>query len=85
MENIKTNNIISTPNIEGNIGSCTTKVEKVLLEGRFWSSNGLNIATNSCTGEVNIYPYHEVAGGAVALVLIGVFILGVIFASFFSN
>lgn len=78
MENTKTLNVISTPNIEGNVGSCSTKVEKMLLQGHFWSEDGQTIATNSCTGEVTIYPYHQISGASVWLFIIGIFIAGFI-------
>lgn len=78
MENTKTVNVISTPNIEGNVGSCTSKAEKILLEGGFWSETGQTIVTNSCTGKVDIYPYYEFSGAAVIVILLGVFFAGVI-------
>lgn len=81
MKDTQNVNLISTPNIEGNVGSCTTKVERVLIQGGWWSNDGKQIATNSCTGHVDIYPYHEVAGAAVVLVLIGVFFVGFMLAA----
>lgn len=75
---MKTNNIISTPNITGNIGSCSTQTEKVILRGGFWSEDGQTIATNSCTGEVKMYPYHDIAGSVVWLVLVIIFLVGFI-------
>jgi len=53
---IKTNNIISTPLITGNIGSCTSQ-EVSTISGRdnIWTVNKVNIITNSCTGEVTQY------------------------------
>lgn len=54
MENTKTLNVISTPNIEGNIGSC--EVKSTQFSKGFWKSE--TVAVNSCTGQIiadNIY------------------------------
>lgn len=60
MENIKTTNIISTPEITGNIGSCTTQVAEVTSQRlSFYKVEKTAIATNSCTGEVTHYKTWE--------------------------
>lgn len=51
---MNTTNLISTPNIEGNVGSCKTSVEKVLTESKFFTEEGFTIATNSCDGLVTL-------------------------------
>ena len=52
-----TNNIVSTPNVTGNIGSCTNNVEKVITRQGFFREHGYNLITNSCTGEVTRVEY----------------------------
>ena len=59
MDNIKTNNIISTPDITGNIGSCTSQSIKVPTEYNILAAHYETIVTNSCTGEVTTYPTWE--------------------------
>jgi len=57
---MNTNNIISTPDITGNIGSCTTQVARAISERYSWFTQEVtNIATNSCTGDVTIYTSWE--------------------------
>jgi hypothetical protein len=54
--NISTHNIISTPNIEGNIGTCTSN--KIQVSGKrnnIWTEEVTSIVTNSCTGHVDKY------------------------------
>jgi len=63
MENpIRTNNIISTPNITGNIGSCTTQLTTVYTRSGYFSNEGMNITTNSCTGEATQTHFTELGG-----------------------
>lgn len=69
MENTKTLNVISTPNIEGNIGSC--EVKSTQFSHSFWKSE--TIAVNSCTGQIvaqNIYldPLAFIVMGFVGIV-----------------
>ncbi len=53
---MNTNNIISTPEITGNIGSCTSQVVSTISgrESAFIESV-VNVVTNSCSGEVSTY------------------------------
>lgn len=67
---METHNIVSTPNITGNIGSCSTSVEKQIITSGFWNDSGYTIATNSCTGEVKTFDYNSVNG--LLIVTIGV-------------
>lgn len=68
MENqIKTNNIISTPLITGNIGSCTTQAEQVMVSSSFFKETGYTVATNSCTGEVIKTDYSSINYGMVII------------------
>lgn len=53
-------NLISSPEISGNIGSCTTQVVSQASERLGWFKQSfIDIATNSCTGEVVKYDYWE--------------------------
>lgn len=49
---MNTNNIISTPNIIGNVGSCETKKVESLVKGGLIKNETKVIMTNSCTGEI---------------------------------
>ena len=62
---IKTNNLISTPNITGNIGSCTTQKEQVLIKSSIFQDTGYNVLTNSCSGEVTKTDYVSINYGMV--------------------
>ena len=51
-------NLISTPNIEGNIGSCEVKTVENTTDNQIWRTETTVIFTNSCTGEIikeNVY------------------------------
>lgn len=50
-----TNNIVSTPNITGNIGSCTSQLVSVDSGRNIFIQYQENIVTNSCTGEIKTY------------------------------
>lgn len=82
---METHNIISTPAITGNIGSCSSQSVRILNKSSFFREYGTNIVTNSCTGEVQNIPYldNSIIGGgfliAVALVL------GIVFGIACSN
>lgn len=54
---METNNLISTPNIEGNIGQCKTTVDWLNCAERtnLWTCQDVGYATNSCTGKVDQY------------------------------
>lgn len=58
---MNTQNIISTPDITGNIGSCTTKSEKIIIKSNIFRTKGISIATNSCTGGVEKYEFQQVS------------------------
>lgn len=47
-----TSNIISTPNIEGNIGSCTIQSNSVKTFDRIFTADYTTTQINSCTGKV---------------------------------
>lgn len=52
-----TSNIISTPNITGNIGSCTIQTVQVYDKKTVNQQYGTNYITNSCTGVVVTTPF----------------------------
>lgn len=58
---MNTHNIISTPEITGNIGSCTSQLQKVYSYSGIITSEGQNIVTNSCTGTVTTSNFNEVS------------------------
>ncbi len=59
-ENMKTVNVISTPNIQGNIGSCETKAVETSIGKGLIVETFQVIETNSCTGEiVSQYQYED--------------------------
>lgn len=68
---MQTQNIISTPDITGNIGSCTSNTTSMSVSGDFWGRVNQDIVTNSCTGQtITGGKYYESN-------YLGIFILGV--------
>lgn len=67
---MNTHNIISTPNITGNIGSCTTQTVTVVERSGVWHETGHTTATNSCTGEITTTPYSTVSMGPTIIGMI---------------
>lgn len=53
---METHNIISTPDITGNIGSCTSQKIEVTTGYNLLTYNYNTVVTNSCTGVVTEYP-----------------------------
>lgn len=78
MENIKTTNIISTPNIEGNIGTCTVKNNEVKVGNRFLTADYKSVQINSCTGQIITESYYTSYLGVWAVCIIGFITLLVI-------
>ncbi len=72
-----THNVISTPNITGNIGSCSTSMISMRQSSDVWGSIKKDYATNSCTGVVTEGPLYW--DGSFAPYGIGLFILGLAF------
>lgn len=59
----KTINVVSTPNIQGNIGSCETKKVESTIRAGVLTSEYQVVLTNSCTGKViNQYNYVDSSG-----------------------
>ena len=77
---METHNIISTPDVTGNIGSCTTQAEQVIVKSSLFRDTGYTIATNSCTGVVEKYDYNSINGPSIFI--FGLFILFVMFLVF---
>ena len=73
---MKTTNIISTPNIEGNIGSCEAKqIESPIAKGIIIDKYQVTI-TNSCTGEiVNQYQYTDYGWVGFWIFIIALFVI----------
>ncbi len=77
------NNVITTsPNIQGNIGSCQTKSITEKTGNTFFTETYTVIMTNSCSGEVvNTQSYVEYGGGAfsglIAIVIFFVVVLNI--------
>lgn len=85
MENIKTTNIISTPEITGNIGSCSVQSNETQVKGGIFTEQYRTIQINSCTGEIVSNQVYTSYGGVwifiiFSLVMVG-FVLGVYFES----
>ncbi len=75
---MNTTNLISTPDITGNIGSCTTQVTTAYSKRTsMWRAERTDIATNSCTGQVEHFVSWEYTGVA-GLGFIGLFIVGIV-------
>ena len=70
-----TNTIVASPNVKGNIGSCTTQIATVYTTRGFWTTDVDQIATNSCTGQVTHYPTWEITGIGGGVIFFTIFIL----------
>lgn len=84
MEKITTNNLISTPNIEGNIGSCTSQSIEVNSGRTLFIQETKTIVTNSCTGEVKEFNNWGFTGTILFIVMMICFSI-VIFISVAIN
>ena len=76
---------MASPNITGNIGSCTTQVEKVTVREGVFRETGFTIATNSCTGAVDRIEYSEIAVTGVLGMFFGFFFGIVILLAILAN
>lgn len=81
---MQTHNIVSTPNIEGNISSCTTNVTSVETGRNIFTSNIKNITTNNCTGITHEYDTWQFSG-ATGFVVFGIVLMFVIFVIAWAN
>jgi hypothetical protein len=78
--------IVSSPNVNGNIGSCTTNVvEQRVSRDNFFIGTWQSIATNSCTGQVETHQYWQltsdtaVAGAGLIIAIALAAILKIMF------
>lgn len=85
MEQVKTTNIISTPEITGNIGSCTSNSIKVETGNYFWYTTEKSVVTNSCTGGVNTYDTWSIGIFPSVVCILGIMILLIIVGSFLDR
>ena len=74
-----TTNLISTPNIEGNIGSCEVKTVQNITGNQIWRKETTVIFTNSCSGEVikeNVYYdyFDTISAGFIIILAIPIII-----------
>ncbi len=80
MENTKTVNVISTPNIEGNVGSCSVSSDEIKSSDSIFTAEYHVVQVNSCTGKIiSDYNYVSYAGVWVTI------IIGIIFGLFFLS
>lgn len=52
MEKTKTVNVVSTPNIEGNIGSCSVSSSEIKSSDSIFTADYHVVQVNSCTGHI---------------------------------
>ncbi len=64
MSQITTNNLISTPNIEGNISTCKTELSIIncAKNNYLFICTDVGYATNNCSGDTTIYENWELTG-----------------------
>ncbi len=71
---MNTQNIISTPDITGNIGSCETKSTEAMIHGGLLSREYKVVMTNSCTGQIvenyNYTQYSWLSSFGIAILMI---------------
>ena len=80
-----TTNLVSTPNITGNIGSCTTQTTMVTTRQSLWTYDVREIATNSCTGETETYDHFAGLTGDVGFCLFLGMLVVVVSLKIWSN
>ena len=79
---MNTHNIISTPEITGNIGTCETKKVEAMVKGGLIKNEYQVVMTNSCTGQViKEYTYTDYSIMFLGLVIIGATLLWAIIAA----
>lgn len=72
---MKTNNIISTPDITGNIGSCEVKATTEQIGNSFLKEQHQTVFVNSCSGEVISKDVYTGYGGVWMVIVIGFVLL----------
>lgn len=82
---MKTTNIVSTPNITGNIGSCSTSATDVIATGGILTDQHEVLVVNSCTGDIVAHNFYMTYSGLYGLVVAGVVMAVFIFGAFISS
>lgn len=77
---METYNVISTPDINGNIGSCTSRVVRVNSGRTVWKQNYKEVVTNSCTGQVTEYQNWQLTDITIGFIFTGVMLIIVLLA-----
>lgn len=72
---MQTTNLVSTPNITGNVGSCTSQSVTADTGYNILTKNYNTIVTNSCTGQVTIYPSWTLGFFPWAVIILGIAII----------
>lgn len=85
MENTKQVNVIATPNVQGNIGSCAVSSNEVRSANSLFTSGYHVTQVNSCTGKIITEYDYTTYGGLYGVILFAVFILCVCLASASSD
>ena len=72
--------IVASPEVSGNIGSCTSEQITVIKERNgFFTIDRQDIVTNSCTGQVVSYDeywvFTDIGGMTIALLIFGFIIV----------
>lgn len=81
-----TTNVISTPEITGNVGSCTTTMASAISNRiSFWKEERTTLATNSCDGSVREFKSVEFTGASLTAVVVGLVLILFIGTMMFSD
>lgn len=81
-----TQNIISTPKITGNVGSCTSQGITTVSGRTSWSKVEItNTVTNSCTGEVKTFQTWEYTATFGMACLVSTILLVIVIIAVFAT
>jgi hypothetical protein len=71
MAEITTNNLISTPNITGNISTCKTEIEIIdcAKNNYLFVCTDVGYATNNCSGKTDVYENWDLTGISIFLII----------------
>lgn len=78
---MKTQNIISTPDITGNIGTCNSQSIRVDTDYNIIKQDYKTVVTNSCTGQVTEYNSWELGAFPWVVIILGIMIMWVVIGS----
>lgn len=83
---MNTTNVISTPDVTGNIGNCTSSTTTAVAQRlSFWKEEKVSFVTNSCDGTVREFRNVEYTGVAGWIFFILGFIVFLIFVGVISD